>query len=163
MTVVASPNPLIETGVPQTGAPAPANLGIAKTDNKGGSSITGAIGSTTPGFSLQYTITVTNSGSSAANGVLVNDPLSSNADLNGDTYTATQTGGASGFTAAGSGDINDTVNLPGPSSITYTVTTSISCSVNNGGPNLTNTATLTPPSGPVLSATDSDTVGTNEC
>jgi hypothetical protein len=42
--------------------------------------------------------------------------------LVGVTYTAVQTGGASGFTAAGSGSINDTnVSMPVGSTITYSV------------------------------------------
>ena len=48
--------------------------------------------------------------------------------ITSDTYTAVGTGGASGFTASGSGNINDTVGLPAGTSVTYTVTASISSS-----------------------------------
>src|SRR5947207_7749166 len=37
----------------------------------------------------------------------------------GVTFTATQIGGASGFTPSGSGNINDTVTMPAGSKITY--------------------------------------------
>ena len=57
-----------------------------------------------------------------------------------DTFTAVATGGASGFTASGSGNINDTVNLPVGSTITYTVVANISGSASG---NLVNTATVT--------------------
>ena len=108
-----------------------------------------------------YTITVANTGGSALNGVHVNDPLLINLDLSSDNYTATQSGGATGFTASGSGDINDTVNLPPHSSVTYTVDTGASCSARGGG-SIVNTVTATSSLASV-SATDTDRVGTNEC
>jgi len=160
MTVDASPNPLIETGLPLTAAPA--HLTITKTDNGGGSSITNTVGAANPGNTIEYTITVSNTGSSAANTVHVTDPLSSNPDLNSDSYTATETGNATGFTSSGTGDIDDTVNLPAHSSITYTVDAEIGCDVYCGGPNLSNTASAAF-SGSTATATDSDVVGTNDC
>src|SRR6202035_5534333 len=51
-----------------------------------------------------YTIVVTNAGPAAVNGGLVSDSFP--ATLNGVTFTATQTGGATGFTASGSGNIS---------------------------------------------------------
>src|SRR5205814_6101442 len=47
-------------------------------------------------------------------------------------FTATQTGGASGFTANGSGNINDTVTMPGGSVIVYTATGTIDPSAPSG-------------------------------
>jgi len=155
MVVTASPNPLVETG---SGLSSP--LSITKVDNVGGSSITGAVGSVNPGFDLTYTITVTNGGSSAVNGAVVNDPLSTNPNINFDNYTATETGGATGFTSPGTGDINDTVNLPPHSSITYSVDAFLNC-VATG--TLSNTATLAPAGGFALSATDNDTLGSDDC
>ncbi len=79
--------------------------------------------------------------------------------ITSDTFTATQSGGASGFTASGSGNINDTVNLPAGSSITYTLNANIA---SNATGNLVNTATVTAPPGVTdpnpgnNSATDSD-------
>ena len=163
MTVTASPNPLVETGGPMPSGPV---LNVVKSDNYGGSSNppTSVDVTNNNGF-ITYTITVSNSGSSALNGVVVTDPLSGNPALADDTYTATQTGGASGFTASATGagfnDINDTVDLPGNSSITYTVVAEMNFADCTFG--ISNTATLTPPAGVVLgassstSATDSDT------
>ena len=41
--------------------------------------------------------------------------------ITSDTFTAVGSGGATGFTASGSGNINDTVNLPVGGTITYTL------------------------------------------
>src|SRR5439155_1128331 len=71
-------------------------------------------------------------------------------------------GGASGFTANGSGNINDTVTMPGGSVITYSATGTIDPSAPSG--TLSDTAMVTAPNGvtdPDLtnnSATDSDTL-----
>jgi uncharacterized repeat protein (TIGR01451 family) len=163
MTVTASPNPLVETGGPTPSAPV---LNVVKSDNYGGSSNppTSVDVSDNDG-TITYTITLSNSGSSALDGVVVSDSLSPNPALADDTFTATETGGASGFTASATGagfnDINDTVDLPGDSSITYTVVADFNDDVCNFG--ISNTATLTPPVGVTLgansntSATDSDT------
>ena len=58
------------------------------------------------------------------------------------TYTASATGGATGFTASGSGNISNTVNMPAGSTITYTVTGTVGPAATG---NLTNTATVTAP------------------
>jgi uncharacterized repeat protein (TIGR01451 family) len=163
MIVDASPNPLIETGVPQS-APQVATLNVTKTDDNEGSSITGQEGSLGCEQAITYTITITNSGTVDLNGVQVTDNLLSIPDIDSDTYTAVGTGTASGFTASGSGNINDTVDLPPGTSITYTVPAVIS----DNPPDFTavNTVTLTPPGGVVLSsssntsATDKDV---NDC
>src|SRR5438477_415210 len=94
-------------GTPRNGLSA--DLSITVTD-------TGAVA----GASDTYTIVVTNSGPNDVSGVGVADTLPTL--LTGETFTATQTGGASGFTASGSGDIDDTVTMPDNSTITYTVT-----------------------------------------
>jgi len=76
-------------------------------------------------------------------------------------FTATQTGGASGFTASGSGNINDTVTMPSGSVITYRATGTIDPSANG---TVSDTGTVTAPSGVTdnktsnNTATDSDTV-----
>jgi uncharacterized repeat protein (TIGR01451 family) len=154
MTVDASPNPLVETGIPQPGGPAV--LGITKTDDRGGSSITGSMGNVSPEGSIDYTITVSNTGSSDLTGVQVTDPLS-NDPFTVDTWTATETGGASGFLHIGTGDIDDTVDLPAGSSITYTVTAVLTCGAGEENQELSNTATaaslLT-----TVTATDSDKI-----
>ncbi|HXQ62681.1 MAG TPA: DUF11 domain-containing protein [Acidimicrobiales bacterium] len=159
ITVTASPNPVLLTG---EGQGTPSTLTLTKTDSRGGSSITGAVGTAYPGDPLVYTITVTNNGSSPADGVQVKDPLSGNADFESDSYTSAETNGATGATPSGTGDINDVLNLPGHSSVVYTVTAELSCELNGEAPNLTNTATATF-SATTLSATDSDTIGPNDC
>jgi uncharacterized repeat protein (TIGR01451 family) len=53
-------------------------------------------------------------------------------------------GGATGFTHAGTGNISDSVNLPGGSSVTYTVVAQLQSSAMG---TLTNTATVTSPPG----------------
>src|SRR5439155_15837323 len=62
-------------------------------------------------------------------------------NFTGVTYTATGTGTASGF-SGGSGNINQTVNLPSGTSITYTVTGTVSASATGA---IENTATVTAP------------------
>src|SRR5439155_1287369 len=77
----------------------------------------------------------------------------------GVTFTAAQTGQALGFTASGTGNINDTVTMPANSVITYTATGMISSSATG---TLSDTETVTAPTGvtdPNLnnnSATDTD-------
>jgi uncharacterized repeat protein (TIGR01451 family) len=107
-----------------------------------------------------YTIVVSNnSGPSTAIGALVSDNFP--ATFAGVTYTATQIGGASGFTGLGSGNIGDIVTLPSGSSITYKATGTISSSANGS---ISNTATISAPAGVTdpntanNSATDTDTL-----
>lgn len=117
------------------------------------------------GGPLTYTITVANDGPNSATGVTVSDLLSNIGGLTSDAYTAVASGGASGFTASGSGNIHDVVNLPNGSSITYTVTANIAATASG---TLTNTATATVGTGEIntnllsvagtTSATDIDTL-----
>ncbi len=122
-----------------------ADLEITKTDNLGGSSVTGSVGTAVPGQGIIYTITVTNDGPSDVTGASLVDDLP--ATLTGATFNASATGGASGFTASGSGSIDDTnVDLPVGSAITYTVQANIASSATG---TLSNTAVVTPPVGVV--------------
>src|SRR5439155_1154063 len=120
--------------------------------------VTDGVGRVTRGHSNTYTIVVTNNGPGYVTGARVSDTFP--AVFTGVTFTATQTGGASGFTANGSGNINDTVTMPGGSVITYSATGTIDPSAPSG--TLSDTATVTAPNGvtdPDLtnnSATDSD-------
>jgi uncharacterized repeat protein (TIGR01451 family) len=118
------------------------DLSITKEDDVGGSSITGSTGVLTPGGTITYTITVTNNGPSNVVGASVTDVFP--ADITSDTFTAAETGGATGFTASGSGNIRDAVNLPSGATITYTVVANVSASASDS---LSNTATVTPPFG----------------
>ena len=101
---------------------------------------------------------VTNNGPSDVTGAVVTDNFP--AIFTGVTFIATQSGGASGFTASGTGNINDTVTMRVGSRISYTAAGTISPSANG---TLSDTATVTAPSGvsdPNLannSATDTDT------
>jgi hypothetical protein len=105
-------------------------------------------------------VVVTNSGPSSVTGATVMDTLPS--ALTGVTYTAAATGGATGFTASGSGNIDDTaVNMPSGSKITYTIHATVPSTATG---TLSNTATVTSPAGvpdPTPSnntATDNDVV-----
>lgn len=106
-----------------------------------------------------YTIVVTNVGPSKVTGAVIHDTFPST--FTGVTYTATTSGGASGFTASGSGNISNTVTMPPASTITYKATGTISASATGS---ISNTATVTAPAGATdpntanNSATDADTL-----
>jgi len=106
-----------------------------------------------------YTITVTNPGPVAITGASVTDTFPS--IFTSVTFTATQSGGATGFAASGTGNINDTVDMPSGSKVTYTAKGKVSAGATG---NLSNTAQVTAPNGIVdpntanNSATDSDTI-----
>jgi uncharacterized repeat protein (TIGR01451 family) len=130
--------------------PMPA-LTITKTDDHGGSSVSGAIGTVAPGNPLTYTITVTNTSLATITGASVTDPLL--AGFTNASYTAALLGGATDAHPAGAGNINDTVNLPSGGSITYTVTGTVGGTVTAA---LTNTASVTAPDGTIATAVDQD-------
>src|SRR5207249_7699108 len=98
-----------------------------------------------------------NTGPSDAPGTNVSDLFPST--ITSATWTSTASGGATGNTTSGSGDINDVVDMPVGSSITYTVTATIDPSATG---TLDNTATVTTAQGVTdtnlanNSATDSD-------
>ena len=125
-----------------------ADLSITKTDG-----VTTAI----PGQTLTYTIVVSNNGPSG-------DPNATFADtfpaiLTNITYTSVAAGGATGNTAAGAGNLNETLNLPAASSVTYTVSATIDPSATGTISNTaTVTASITDPTPGNNSATDNDTV-----
>ena len=124
-------------------------LTVTKTDN---SSTPGIINA---GQTLTYTIVVTNTGPGVAHGVVIADPMLTTI-LTGDTWTATTAGSATGFSATGSGNIDDTnVTMPVGSTITYLVTGTV---ISTATGTLSNTATATVAGTPV-SATDPNTVG----
>ncbi len=131
---------------------AQANLSITKVDNAGGSSITPSTGNVTPGQTLVYTVVVSNTGTGGATGVVVADPLPGT--FTGDSWTATATGGATGFSPSGTGNIDDSnVTLPASSTITYVITGTVSPTATG---TLSNTASVTPPGAGPLTATDTD-------
>jgi uncharacterized repeat protein (TIGR01451 family) len=127
-----------------------ADLKVTVSDGK-----TAAVAGTTN----TYTITLINLGPSNVSGAVVNDTFPTS--ITNITYTATQTGGATGFTASGNGNINDTVNMPVAAKISYKATGRISASATGS---ISDTATVTSPSGVPdpntanNSATDTDTL-----
>jgi len=96
----------------------------------------------TAGAKNTYTIVVTNAGPSKVIGAAIHDSFPST--FTSVTYNATQSGGASGFSASGSGNINNTVTMPPASKITYKATGTISASATGS---ISDTATVTAPSG----------------
>ena len=132
-----------------TGAPS-ADLHISVTDGKS-AAVAGAANT--------YSVVVTNAGPSYLTGAIVKDTFPT--IFTGVTYTATQTGGATGFPPSGNGNINNTVTMPPGSSITYKATGTLNSAATG---TLSDTATVTAPNGtpdPNLannSATDSDTI-----
>jgi uncharacterized repeat protein (TIGR01451 family) len=109
-----------------------------------------------------YTIVVTNSGPRGVSGASVKDTFPST--FTNVSFTASQIGGATGFTATGTGNISDTVNMPVGSKITYKATGKLKSSATG---TLANTASVTLPAGisdpntANNSATDSDTITSN--
>ena len=125
-----------------------ANLAITKTDG---------VSTYTPGATTTYTITASNAGPSSATGATVADTFP--AAITSANWTCVGSGGGT-CTANGTGNINQSVNLPSGGSVTFTVTANISPSAAG---DLVNTATLTAPGGVTdttpnnNSATDTDT------
>lgn len=142
---------------------AEADITITQTDNDGGSSVGPSTGTGVPGTAITYTIIATNSGPSGVNGAEIYDPLGVLHSIGSDSWTATGSGGATGFTPSGSGSFDDIVTLPAGASITYTVVANIKSSATG---TMSNTVTITPPSGlfntnplevgGAVSATDTD-------
>lgn len=120
-------------------------------------SITKTNGTTTsvPGTSTTYTITASNAGGDPVTGATVADTFPAALSC---TWTCAGAGGGA-CTAAGSGNLNDLVNLPAGGSVTYTATCSIAAGATG---TLSNTATITSSiTDPVPgnnSATDTDTL-----
>src|SRR6185436_9398776 len=127
-SAVTDPTPANNSATDTDSLTPQADLQVTKTDGQA---------TAVPGTSLVYTITVTNGGPSNVVSASVADAFP--ADLTGVTYTATQSGGASGFTASGSGNISDTVSLPAGSSIIYVATGFINPAATGS---LSNTATV---------------------
>ncbi|HEX3124725.1 MAG TPA: carboxypeptidase regulatory-like domain-containing protein, partial [Rhodanobacteraceae bacterium] len=129
-------------------AGASADLSITNTDGSA---------TATPGGSVTYTITAANTGPSSAIASTVADTFP--AALTCSWTCAGSSGGT--CTASGSGNINDSVNLPSGGSVTYTASCNVSASATGS---LVNTATVTAPVGVTdpstgnNSATDTDTL-----
>jgi len=114
-TIVNSTASIVDTGPGNNQVTVPtqinryADLGITIDDG---------VTSVVAGMPVSYTIVATNHGPKDVAGAYVSASLSY---LQNITYTATQTGGATGFTASGSNQISEQVNMPALSTITYSV------------------------------------------
>jgi uncharacterized repeat protein (TIGR01451 family) len=147
-SAIADPNPANNSATDTDTLTPQADLAITKTDG---------VTTVTAGGSATYTITASNAGPSNAPGVTVADTFPASLTC---SWTCAGAGGGT-CTAAGSGNISDTVNLPGGGSVTYTATCAISAAATG---TLSNTATVAAPAGVTdptpgnNSATDSDTI-----
>ncbi|WP_152969721.1 DUF11 domain-containing protein, partial [Pedobacter sp. Hv1] len=141
--------------------PTPANNTATDTDTQNSIAdlkITNTDGKTlyVPGTSNTYTIVVTNDGPSNVTAATVANTLP--AGVTG-TWTAVYAGGATGA-ANGANSINQSVNMPSGSTITYTYVVNVPSSYTG---NFVNTATVTAPAGVTdptpanNTATDTDT------
>ncbi len=142
--------------------PAPGNNSATDSDTLGASADlaitkTDGVTAATAGGSVTYTITASNAGPSNATGATVADTFPASLTC---TWTCAGAGGGT-CTASGSGNINNTVNLPSGGSVTYTASCTVSASATG---TLSNTATVTAPAGVTdptpgnNSATDADTI-----
>ncbi len=114
-TIIVLPPPTRPPPPPPTvPPPLSANLGITKNDG---------ILTYLPGATVQYTITASNAGPNNVTGATVTDIFDTTRLLN-ITWSCSALGGAS-CTANGTGNINDSVNLPAGASVTYVVNAGI--------------------------------------
>jgi uncharacterized repeat protein (TIGR01451 family) len=96
----------------------------------------------TPGGTVTYTVTVTNTGQAPADGTTVEDPMP--AGIASQTWTCAANAGAV-CTASGAGDISDTLTaFPPGSFVTYTITATLA---DSPPATVTNLATANPPPG----------------
>lgn len=97
----------------------------------------------TPGLNNTYTIVVSNSGPDAVTGARIQDPLP--AGISSASWSCgNATGGGVCGATNGSDGIDSTANLPAGGSVTYTFSLAVPSSYTG---NLTNTATVTAPTG----------------
>jgi uncharacterized repeat protein (TIGR01451 family) len=145
---VTDPNPGNNAATDSDTLGASADLSVTKTDG---------VTTVTAGGSVTYTIVASNAGPSTATGATVADTFPVSLTC---TWTCVGAGGGT-CTASGSGNVNDTVNLPSGGSVTYTASCTISGAATG---TLSNTATVTAPAGVTdpnpgnNAATDSDTI-----
>ena len=128
-----------------------ADLAVTKSDG-----VTSAV----PGEEVVYTIVASNAGPSDDPSVSLTDTFPAVLTC---SFTSVAAGGATGNTAAGAGNLTETLSLPVGSSVTYTVTCDIDSDATG---TLSNTATISgsvsDPNAANDSSTDDDTVLTPE-
>ena len=110
-----------------------ADLSITKTDNNT---------NTRPGDAITYQIVATNTGPSAIAGAVVTDTMP--VGITGVSWTCVA-GSGSACPAAGTGDLNESVDLAVGGSVTFTVTATVTATTGT----LTNTAQVDVPAGAV--------------
>ena len=115
-TAVVSPS--LGTIDPQLGDNTATDVNALTPESTSGSPSTTASTEIVPGGTTTYTITVTNTGPSAASGAPVTAVFPP--ELTGVTWTS------DGPTPSGTGDINDAVDLPVGGIVTYTVVVTVS-------------------------------------
>lgn len=94
-----------------------------------------------PNSTMTYTVTVTNTGASPADGTHVDDTIP--ADFASANWSCASSGGAVCPNASGSGNIDETIAvLPAGGVVTYTITVVATATPS---PTVVNTATVTPP------------------
>jgi uncharacterized repeat protein (TIGR01451 family) len=141
----------------QPGAADPTSLTVASVQADLSITKTDGVTTATPGGSVTYTIVASNAGPGGATGATVADTFPASLTC---SWTCAGAGGGT-CTAAGSGNINDTVNLPSGGGVTYTAACTIAAGATG---TLSNTATVAAPAGVTdpdpanNSATDSDTL-----
>jgi uncharacterized repeat protein (TIGR01451 family) len=100
-----------------------------------------------PGSLVTYEVRVQNTGSIAADGATIDDPVP--AGLSGASWTCAASGGAVCPTPAGSGAISQTIaTFPAGGELVYTVTATVDA---NPPAAIANTATVVPPGGGICS------------
>jgi len=111
-----------------------ADLGITKTAD---------VSSYVPGDPITYTIQVSNAGPHDVSGATVIDTFPAEVSNPLPSWTCVASGVAS-CTASGSGNINDTIDLPVGETVTYTVDVTVALDATG---NIVNTASVSPPAG----------------
>jgi len=129
------------------------NLAVTKTDNSA---------TYTPGGTATYVVTVTNGGPSDAMSITVNDPLPAGVTLSGNVLCAA-TGAAACGTVTGTtgqttfGTTGAKIPVGAGNSLTFTAPVAFAPSMTTNP--LVNTVTVSDPSSPTRSASDTDTLG----
>jgi uncharacterized repeat protein (TIGR01451 family) len=118
-----------------TATPSPISADLKVTVNDGKTAIAAGAQDT-------YSINIINVGPEGVDGALITDAFPT--IFTNVRYTASQLGGASGFSASGAGNINDTVAMPSGSRITYTAKGKVNPSATG---TISDTARVTPPAG----------------
>ena len=132
---VTDPTPGNNCGTDTDTPPAGSTADLALTKDDGTTTYT-------PGGTTTYTVTAINNGPAAVTGATVTDTLP--AAVTSATWTCLASAGSACGAAAGTGNINTTVNLLNGGTATFTVVANISATASG---NLTNTACITAPAG----------------